>query len=106
EPQVVHDFLQGTRDSGSIFVPKGDGDPGPTSEQRMKHYVEKAGPLAVRAARLALAESGLAPADFTHLVTVSCTGFSAPGMDVERIKQLQLPATIERTHVGLMRCHA
>src|SRR5439155_155590 len=74
-------------------------------EQRMKHYMAKAGPLAVRAARLAVAESRLAPADFTHLITVSCTGFGAPGVDVELIKELQLPATIERTHVGFMGCH-
>src|SRR5437667_10740191 len=103
EPQVVHDFLHGTRDSGSVFLPRGDGmHPGPTTEQRMKHYMEKAGPLAVRAARLAVAKSGLARADFTHLVPVSCTGFRAPGVHVDLIQERPLPATIDLTHVGLV----
>src|SRR5438105_3119749 len=31
--------------------------------------------------------------------------FSAPGVDVELIKHLELPATVERTHVGFMGCH-
>jgi predicted naringenin-chalcone synthase len=71
----------------------------------MRHYVEHAGPLAVRAARQALDRSGLEPRRVTHLVTVSCTGFRAPGVDVEIIKQLGLAATVQRTHVGFMGCH-
>jgi predicted naringenin-chalcone synthase len=38
-------------------------------------------------------------------VTVSCTGFQAPGFDIELIKKLHLAPTIERTHVGFMGCH-
>src|SRR2546423_538554 len=49
--------------------------------------------------------SALRPEELTHLVTVSCTGFSAPGVDVELIKELGLSRTIERTHVGFMGCH-
>jgi alpha-pyrone synthase len=104
--EVVDDFLHGTRSSQSVFLPRGDGiDPGPTTSQRMRHYTEQAGPLAVRAARQALAESNLSRNEITHLVTVSCTGFSAPGVDIELIKELELAATVERTHVGFMGCH-
>ena len=39
----------------------------------------------------------------THLVTVSCTGFVAPGVDVALITRLGLPQ-IERVHVGFMGC--
>ncbi|HEV3116511.1 MAG TPA: type III polyketide synthase [Gemmataceae bacterium] len=106
ERDVVQDMLQGTRHSESVFLPSGeDNDPGPTTAQRMQHYVDHAGPLAVRAARQALVKSKLHPSAITHLVTVSCTGFSAPGVDVELIKHLELPATVERTHVGFMGCH-
>jgi predicted naringenin-chalcone synthase len=106
EQEVVCDILRGTRRSGSVFLPRDDSDhPGPTTQERMQHYVEQAGPLAVRAARQALEESGLTPAEFTHLITVSCTGFSAPGVDVALIKMLEFPATIERTHIGFMGCH-
>jgi prepilin-type processing-associated H-X9-DG protein len=104
--EVVQDVLQGTRLSGSVFLPTGrDGDCGPTTGQRMRHYAEHAGPLAQRASRRALEEAALAPAAVTHLVTVSCTGFRAPGLDVELIKTLGLPAGTQRTHVGFMGCH-
>jgi predicted naringenin-chalcone synthase len=38
-------------------------------------------------------------------VTVSCTGFVAPGLDAHVIGALGLPPTTRRTHVGFMGCH-
>jgi len=43
---------------------------------------------------------------FTHLITVSCTGMSAPGLDIELVKKLKLPTTINRTSVNFMGCYA
>src|SRR5580693_7618135 len=46
--EVVRDFIDGTRDSGSIFLPNGsDDDLGPTTGQRLQQYVADAGPLAL-----------------------------------------------------------
>src|ERR1700676_3818538 len=90
---LVHDLIHGTRHSGSVFLPDGaDDDRGPTTGQRMEHYARLAPPLALAAARAAVARSGLAAADLTHLVTVSCTGFTAPGVDVALIDGLGLAA--------------
>jgi predicted naringenin-chalcone synthase len=103
---LVDDVLAGTRESGSVFLPTGrPDDSGPTTGQRMQIYAADAGPLALRAARRAVEQSGLRPGDFTHLVTVSCTGFAAPGVDLALIRGLGVPATVERTHVGFMGCH-
>jgi predicted naringenin-chalcone synthase len=103
---LVDDLLNGTRESGSVFLPSGTlDDPGPTTGQRMRIYAEEAGPLAVQSSRQALAESGLSPAEVTHLVTVSCTGFFAPGVDLALIRGLGLSPTVQRTHVGFMGCH-
>jgi predicted naringenin-chalcone synthase len=102
---VITDVLDGTRFSGSVFLPGAADDHGPTTGQRMAHYSESAGLLALRAARQALERSGLAARDITHLVTVSCTGFRAPGVDVELLQGLGLPATTQRTHLGFMGCH-
>jgi predicted naringenin-chalcone synthase len=105
-PELIRDVLEGTRDSGSVFLPTGEPDDrGPTTSQRMQHYVKLAPPLAVRASREALAKSGLPTRDVTHLVTVSCTGFFAPGVDRALITALGLNPTVERTHVGFMGCH-
>lgn len=109
--QVVRDILDGTRLSQSVFVPKSTADRlGPTTGQRMEVYSRHARPLVLKAARRAmqqsgLSESGLSAANITHLVTVSCTGFYAPGIDIELIKGLGLPAGTQRTHVGFMGCH-
>jgi predicted naringenin-chalcone synthase len=105
-PALLRDVMEGTRHSGSVFLPTGaPDDRGPTTAQRMQHYAELAPPLALRAAASALAASGLAPAALTHLITVSCTGFFAPGLDRALIDELGLPPTIQRTHVGFMGCH-
>ena len=103
---VVRDILAGTTDSGSPFVPTAANDGvGPTTAERMALYAAEAGPLALRASAAALAESAFAPESVTHLVTVSCTGFGAPGVDFALITGLGLGPTVQRSHVGFMGCH-
>jgi predicted naringenin-chalcone synthase len=104
--EVVRDVLDGTDFSASVFLPRGDdADRGPTTGQRLEHYAREAGPLALHAARQALDRSELPPRQVTHLVTVSCTGFRAPGVDRELIEGLGLRPGVERTQVGFMGCH-
>jgi predicted naringenin-chalcone synthase len=81
------------------------GGEAPTTRDRMRRYEESAGALAVAASRTALDEAGTDPEQVTHLVTVSCSGFYAPGFDVTLIKRLGLPRSVARTHVGFMGCH-
>ncbi|HWG44781.1 MAG TPA: type III polyketide synthase [Gemmataceae bacterium] len=103
---VIDDILHGTTFSQSIFLPTGrDDDHGPTTAQRMDRYVADASPLALHAAWQALHQSSLTAADISHLVTVSCTGFHAPGVDYELIHELGMAPTVQRTHVGFMGCH-
>lgn len=45
-------------------------------------------------------------ASFTHLITVSCTGLSAPGLDIETVRRTGLPQNIERHSVQFMGCYA
>jgi predicted naringenin-chalcone synthase len=80
-------------------------NPGPSTEERMAYYQEHALPLATDAAGKALENSGLEPSDVTHVVTASCTGFTAPGVDSGLIERLGLRRTTERVHVGYMGCH-
>jgi predicted naringenin-chalcone synthase len=78
---------------------------GPTTHWRMRRYEEQVPALALEAARQALATAGMTPGTITHLVTVSCTGFAAPGFDVALVWGLELDPAVERTHVGFMGCH-
>jgi predicted naringenin-chalcone synthase len=103
--EVVQDLIDGTDLTGTGYYSRGPDDRGPDTARRMAIYMKEALPLARRAARQALEEAGLLPGAITHLVTVSCTGFAAPGFDIGLIKSLELPVTAERTHVGFMGCH-
>lgn len=78
---------------------------GPTTRERMALYARFAADLAVRSSEQALASSGIAPEQITHLVIVTCTGFDAPGVDLELIERLGLPNTTQRVQVGFMGCH-
>lgn len=89
----------------SFFPPRSTAPHGPTTAERMRLYHSEALPLACRAARAALDDARLHARDVTHLVTVSCTGFSAPGVDIGLIRELSLPACTSRTHIGYMGCH-
>ena len=103
----------GTPDNGTPDSSHGNGNGnahvrsiyGPSTGFRMQMYTELAPALAERAASEALARSEVQPRDITHLITVSCTGFMAPGIDVELIGRLGLLPTVERTHIGFMGCH-
>lgn len=46
------------------------------------------------------------PKEITHLITVSCTGMSAPGLDLELAEAMQLPQTVFRTSINFMGCYA
>jgi len=83
----------------------GPDDLGPSTSARMGWYAEESPPLAREAAAGALAGAGVAPGEITHLVTVSCTGFDAPGVDAHLIEELGLDRGVARTHVGFMGCH-
>ncbi len=103
---VIQDLLEGTRHSGSPYLPDGDQDfPGPPTGTRNAMYAEHAPPLAVESAKEALQSAGIPASAVTHIVTVSCTGFVAPGIDIALIQSLGLRPTVLRTHVGFMGCH-
>ncbi len=96
----------------SFYEPARDAsDRGPSTQDRMDRmdrmdrYEREALPLGLRSCTAALHNAGVAPEEITHLVTVSCSGFSAPGVDMGLIEQLQLRREVSRTHVGFMGCH-
>ena len=91
---------------GESFYPADDGSGGPTTARRMDLWWAGVRDMGERAARAALAESGCAPGSITHVVTASCTGFRAPGLEMHLIECLGLPASARRTNIGFQGCHA
>ncbi len=97
---VVLDRSDGPLDGRQSFYASSD----PTTLDRMRKYEEQAGSLALAACAAALRDAAIAPGRLTHLVTVSCSGFYAPGFDIALVKQLPLPSDVARTHIGFMGC--
>jgi predicted naringenin-chalcone synthase len=90
----------------SMYPPRSEERPlGPTTSERMRLYERHAGLLATTAARRAFAAARMEPSEITHLVTVSCSGFHAPGFDIELLQTAGLSPSVARTHVGFMGCH-
>jgi predicted naringenin-chalcone synthase len=80
-------------------------EPFPSLELRMSYYQKHAAALSVDAIRECL-NGSVKEQDITHLITVSCTGMSAPGLDLQVMELLDLPKTIYRTSINFMGCYA
>lgn len=89
-----------------LYPPNWELTPTPSTLSRNQIYAKYAPKLSLQAAIQAIATSPIQAQDITHLIVVSCTGFSAPGIDIHLIKQLGLTNTINRTMIGFMGCHA
>jgi predicted naringenin-chalcone synthase len=76
----------------------------PDTATRMKKFEACAPGLAVEAVEKLLA--GEDRSRITHVIVTSCTGLSAPGIDLELVERCGLPLSVERTMVGFMGCYA
>ena len=87
-----------------FFIPTENLEPFPSIEKRMKSFRDHAAPLSMKAINDCL--ENFKDQNITHLITVSCTGMSAPGLDLELIELLNLPASTWRTSINFMGCYA
>ncbi|HTR31136.1 MAG TPA: type III polyketide synthase [Puia sp.] len=101
---VIPDYTRPTKE-WKFYPPTENLEPFPTLERRLALYRKCAAPLSIGAIRRCL-DRKLKSASVTHLITVSCTGVSAPGLDLELVEALGMPATAFRTSVNFMGCYA
>jgi predicted naringenin-chalcone synthase len=75
--------------------------PIPLVEKRMEVYQREALPLAIKAI------NGLQydPSTITHIITVSCTGMTAPGLELQLAQALKLPPSSTKLAVNFVGCH-
>jgi predicted naringenin-chalcone synthase len=99
---VIADF--GLEEESWDFISANGHEP-PSLEERMNIYAEHALPLSVEAISKCIDGFIEAP-QITHLITVSCTGMSAPGLDLQIAEAMQLSPNIFRTSVNFMGCYA
>lgn len=88
------------------FYSTGSGAITPDTKTRMIAYEHWSKILAKDAVAQLLKETGCAPSSVKRLITVSCTGFYAPGIDYYLINEFHFPVSVQRTHIGFMGCAA
>ncbi|WP_031530064.1 UbiA family prenyltransferase [Dyadobacter crusticola] len=79
--------------------------PEPGLSQRMQLYQQHATRLSRKAIDKIRNFDTIKP-NITHLITVTCTGLFAPGLDVELVRELDLNPSIQRSSVNFMGCNA
>lgn len=87
------------------FFPNSRDESFPSTLQRMKLYKENALSLAINAIENCLNGVNFDRSHITHLITVSCTGMYAPGIDIEIVQNLNLNPSVKRTAINFMGCY-
>lgn len=103
---VIPDYSTNELNNWQFYPANDQLSPFPTTKERAELYRKEAVKLAAQSIESALEQTKLIASDFTHLITVSCTGMYAPGLDIDVVHQLELSTSIERTSVNFMGCYA
>jgi predicted naringenin-chalcone synthase len=93
-------------DTGAVVDTEGFYRPAqfPDTAARMRKFEACAPGLAFEAVEKLL--DGEDRSRITHVVVTSCTGLSAPGIDLALVERCGLSPSVERTMVGFMGCYA
>jgi predicted naringenin-chalcone synthase len=103
---VLDDF-QTEEVSDFTFFPKNkELHPFPGTAARMQVFEEKGPELAEQAVRSALQQAGVEANSLTHLILISCTGMVAPGLELDLMRRLDIPSSVERYCIHFMGCYA
>ena len=103
---VIEDYTKRDPEDFGFFPQSWAMSPAPTTADRMTVYREASVELAERAARAALRDADVSPEAVTHLVLSTCTGFFAPGPDIQLMNRLGLSPSVQRSILGFMGCFA
>lgn len=105
---VLNDHLKSQ--GNYTFFPNKSTESFPSTKKRMELYRENAPSLAINAVTACLEtfveENKRSVLDgITHVITVSCTGMYAPGLDIDIIRHFKMQTTIHRTAINFMGCY-
>ncbi|WDF55031.1 type III polyketide synthase [Mucilaginibacter sp. KACC 22063] len=103
---VIPDFGYTNPDDFSFFEKNAGLEPFIPTEKRMQVYQQQAINVAVESVKDCLkGRSEDIYQQVTHLITVSCTGMYAPGLDIDLVERLALNRHTERTCITFMGCY-
>ncbi|HMP29795.1 MAG TPA: type III polyketide synthase [Saprospiraceae bacterium] len=99
---VIPDFIP-DYDHPILFT---ENDPNPSTSDRMKVFNEEAIKISTSVALIALERACLASDEITHIITTSCTGMTAPGLEIQLTQTLSLNQNVVRYGINFMGCYA
>lgn len=103
---VLDEFGRTDQTDNILFYPSNHHDDMPVST-RMNLYERYALDLASIAVKNCFEDlPQLSPSHITHVITFSCTGMSAPGLDIQLVERFGLKRSVERTCINFMGCYA
>ncbi len=102
---VIPDFTPDA-ESGFFFDQDSNAVRSPGTGVRNDLYKQWASALYVDVAKKLMSNTGTTASEVTHVITVSCTGFYAPGPDFDIVRQCGLSDSTRRYHIGFMGCYA
>lgn len=101
---VLADYTNPNNEEHWNFVTASHDEPLPNLDERMKIYNREALPLSVQSINNCIKDF-IQPQQITHLITVSCTGMSAPGLDLQIAEAMNMQPQVFRTSVNFMGCY-
>lgn len=91
--------------SGVAYLLQSEGsDKGLSVEDKNKIYIKEAPELSFQSANNALEKWGGDASDITHVISISCTGMYAPGLEAYLQKNLKLSNNVDRLAINYMGC--
>jgi predicted naringenin-chalcone synthase len=96
----------GERGAEKKFYSTADGYISPDTRTRMSEYERWSKELTGNAVSEILQRNSVDANTIERLITISCTGFFAPGLDHYLIDRFNFPASVKRTNIGFMGCAA
>jgi alpha-pyrone synthase len=101
---VINDFAPDST-TYSVFPQAGSANALPNLNTRMEVFKKEALTLSLEAVCKIGGFEGIKN-KLTHIITVTCTGLFAPGLDIELVTALGLKRTIHRSSINFMGCNA
>ncbi len=103
---VLAEFGEADQPGHLIWHPAGE-QPSTPVAKRMAVYEEYAAGLCAEAVQRCLSRiPSVPPQDISHVITFSCTGMYAPGLDIALVEKFGLKRNAERTCINFMGCYA
>lgn len=99
---VIPDFMHEYADT-KLFTKE---NPNPSTSDRMKIFREESIKISTTVCKMALEKANISPKEVTHIITVTCTGLSAPGLEIQLTQTLSLHTEVVKYSINFMGCYA